>query len=93
MVDRALAFIFDDIFQFFFLLLALCVVVCYIVPTLIAVVVLGLAMFAVTVFVIDRINREVKRYANQALAPILTNISVTIGARELIRCTKLESLN
>jgi ABC-type multidrug transport system fused ATPase/permease subunit len=90
MVDRSLAFIFDDIFQFSFLVLALCVVVSYIVPTLCVVITAGLALFGVTVVVVDRANREVKRYANQALAPVLTNVAETVGARELIRCMDLE---
>jgi len=91
MVDRQLAFIFDDCFQFFFLLMALALVVSYIVPELAPVIVIGFGLFAWQVVAVDRANREIKRYANIALSPILTNISETINARELIRCMQLES--
>ncbi|GBG27380.1 ABC transporter, putative [Hondaea fermentalgiana] len=91
MVDRQLAFIFDDVFQFVFLLLSLAVVVCYIVPELVPVIFVGLALFIWQVVAVDRTNREVKRYSNQSLSPILTNISETIDARELIRCMQLEN--
>lgn len=90
MIDRQLAFIFDDVFQFTFLLLSLAIVVCYVVPELVPVIFLGLALFCWQVVAVDRSNREVKRYANQSLSPILSNISETIDARELIRCMQLE---
>ncbi|CAK9105208.1 Multidrug resistance-associated protein 1 (ATP-binding cassette sub-family C member 1) (Glutathione-S-conjugate-translocating ATPase ABCC1) (Leukotriene C(4) transporter) (LTC4 transporter) [Durusdinium trenchii] len=90
MVDRQLAFIFDDCFQFFFLLGALSIVVCYIVPELVAVFFVGFALFGWQVVAVDRSNREAKRAANGALAPILTNVSETVNARDLIRCMKLE---
>jgi len=89
MVDRQLSFIFDDVFQFFFLLSALCVVICVIVPQVIGVVVLGLCLFAWQTVAIDKSNREVKRYSNQALSPIITNLSETVHARDMIRSMKL----
>lgn len=91
MVDRQLAFIFDDVFQFIFLLLGLCSVICFIVPELVPVLIIGLSVFMWQVVVVDRTNREIKRYANQALSPIVTNISEAVDARDLIRCMNLGS--
>jgi len=90
-VDRQLGFIFDDCFQFFFMLLALSAVVCSIVPYLFPVIVLGTCLFAFEVVALDRSNREVKRLANQSLAPVLTNISETVSARNLIQVMNLGS--
>jgi ABC-type multidrug transport system fused ATPase/permease subunit len=91
MVDRMLAFIFDDCFQFFFLLLALFFVVCYIIQPLIPVVLVGVIVFALQLLAVDRTNREVKRYANQSLAPVLTNIAETVGSREIIQVMNLQN--
>jgi len=89
-VDRMLAFLFDDVFQFGFLLMALCFTVIYIVPILAVVLVIGLGVFSWQVVAVDRTSREVKRYSNQSLAPILTNVSESVNARELMHSMKLE---
>uniref|UniRef100_A0A7S3LJ39 ATP-dependent transporter ycf16 n=1 Tax=Aplanochytrium stocchinoi TaxID=215587 RepID=A0A7S3LJ39_9STRA len=88
-VDRQLAFIFDDCFQFFFMLLALSGVVIVIIPYLLPALLFGAILFGFEVVALDRSNREVKRYTNQALAPVLTNISETVSARGLIQAMNL----
>lgn len=85
MVDRQLAFIYDDLFQFIHLLLALCFVVSFIVPIIIPILIFGISIFFFEIVAIDRTNREVKRYTNQSLSPILTNLSEAVDGREIIR--------
>ena len=46
-------------------------------------------MFCGGVVLIDRTNREVKRYGNSTLSPVLTNLSETVAGRAVIQATGL----
>ena len=89
MVDRMFAFIFDDMWQFAFLLLALFVVISIIVPEMIPILIGAVGCYSFAALTVDRSNREAKRETNNALAPILTTVNETVAARPLIHTMKL----
>lgn len=84
-VDRPMSFVFDDFFHFSFSLLATSVTVAIIIPPLFAFMVLSIGLFVIQVFLVDRTNRETKRFANQALAPTLTNLAEIAQGRSVIQ--------
>ncbi|KAH9260151.1 hypothetical protein BASA81_001926 [Batrachochytrium salamandrivorans] len=84
-VDRPMSFVFDDFFHFGFNLIATSVTVAIIIPPLFAFMVLSIGLFVIQVFLVDRTNRETKRFANQALAPTLTNLAEIAQGRSVIQ--------
>ena len=76
--------------QFSCTLLVLAAMVCFLVPVVTPSIVLGGAVYALQVVAVDRTNREVKRLANGAMAPILTVFVETNGSRLLARAMALE---
>jgi len=74
-VDQMLGFMCDNVAQLAANLLALCFVVALVIPPLTVLIVLCFACFCFLFVVIDKTNREIKRMAQQAVSPILSNIS------------------
>jgi ABC-type multidrug transport system fused ATPase/permease subunit len=72
-----------------FTILALCVVICLIVPPISIAIAVGFICFMFQYVAIDRSNREIKRMTNSAMSPILTNMSEICRARFLIRTMEL----
>lgn len=72
------------------MLVSLSVVVSVLVPYNLAVFFLGFLMFGWQVVILDRTNLEVKRYTNQALGPVLTNLGETIDGRKLIKVMQFD---
>jgi ABC-type multidrug transport system fused ATPase/permease subunit len=66
-VDEHLSRFSDNLFQFTSALLALVVVVCMLVPPMIAVVAGYMCIYSLQVISVDRVNRSVKRSANNAM--------------------------
>jgi ABC-type multidrug transport system fused ATPase/permease subunit len=91
MMDHMFAHILDDILQFSFLILGLLVTISYVIPEMIAVLVVGLVVYGVGVVAVDRTNREAKRETNLALSPVITVLAETITGRALIHAMSFES--
>ena len=58
---------------------------CWLVPVLTPVMLCGSFAYALEVVAVDRSNREVKRFANNAMSPILTNLLESSSGRVIIR--------
>jgi ABC-type multidrug transport system fused ATPase/permease subunit len=84
-VDIQLGFFFDNLMQFTFTLLVICIVVIAIVPLVAPFVFLGMFAYAANVVAVDRSNREAKRMSNAAMAPILSTITECINGRTQLR--------
>jgi hypothetical protein len=72
-VDEHLSRYMDNLFQFSSALLTLIVVVCLLVPSMIAVVGMYLGLYSLQVVGVDRVNRSVKRAANNAMVRALSS--------------------
>ena len=90
MMDKMFAYIMDDMFQFTFLLLGLLVTICFVLPEMIAIFIVGLMVYGCGVVAVDRTNREAKREANLALSPVITTLAETITGRALIHAMECE---
>mmetsp|Transcript_29963 Transcript_29963/g.77003 ORF Transcript_29963/g.77003 Transcript_29963/m.77003 type:complete len:1212 (+) Transcript_29963:29-3664(+) len=84
-VDVFLPMYADNATQFAATLLALFALVGLLVPPLVAVIVLGLVVFGMLVHAVDKTNRECKRLANVAMAPVLTSVQEAGVGRVLFR--------
>ena len=73
------------------MLVSLSVVVSVLVPYNLAVFFVGFLLFAWQVVILDRTNLEVKRYTNQALGPVLTNLGETIDGRKLVKVMRFNN--
>ena len=83
--DNALSQFGDNWLQFVSTIVVYFVVVIMILPQMVvAAVLVGIGTW-LQVVAVDRSNREVKRMANAAMAPILTDVSETTDARLLLR--------
>ena len=82
MMDKMFAYIMDDMFQFTFLLLGLLITICFVLPEMIGILVVGLLVYGVGVVAVDRTNREAKREANAALSPVITTLAETITGND-----------
>jgi ABC-type multidrug transport system fused ATPase/permease subunit len=89
MVDRMLAFVTDDVFQFSGMLLALCGTMCVLVPQISPVILIGLVVYGVQVLAVDRTNREAKRETNNAMSPVLTGLAEVVEGQGLVRVMAL----
>lgn len=85
MVDMALSDMVDVIVQFSFTIIALLLVICTVMPYVTPVAFAGIVAFYFQYVAVDRSQREVKRFANTALSPMLTNVSELVSARVLVR--------
>lgn len=85
LVDLRLSDFTDVCVQFIFTVLAIMATVCVIVPKIIPVMFIGCVCFYYQYVALDNSNREVKRMANNALSPVLTNMSEVLRSRSLIR--------
>ena len=79
-----LGFMIDDVLHFSFMVIALCVVVCVVVPPTLAVIIVGVPLYGWVVLAVDTTNRESKRMANMALGPVLTNLSEQVQGRLVV---------
>jgi len=91
MADRSLAFVFDDLFHFTFLLIGLTIIIGIIIPPLLAFMLSSFVFFAIQLVYVDRTNREAKRFANQAMSGVLTNLSETVNARTICQLMGYEA--
>ena len=62
-----------------------------VIPEMIAVLLIGLAVYGVGVIAVDRTNREAKRETNLALAPVITVMAESITGRALIHAMSFET--
>lgn len=85
LVDMQLIRMSDALVQFTLTLVVVVVMICIIVPLIIPAVVLAMAAFYLQYVAADRSQREIKRLANNAMSPVLTNVAEVIHARTLIR--------
>jgi ABC-type multidrug transport system fused ATPase/permease subunit len=90
LVDRMLCFVTDDMFQFAGMLMALCGMMCVLVPQITPVVVVGLVTYVLLNMAVDRTNREAKRESNNAMSPVLTGLSEVVEGQALIRVMGLD---
>jgi ABC-type multidrug transport system fused ATPase/permease subunit len=65
-------------------------IVCYLVPLLTPVIIVGGTMLWWQIKIVDVMNREAKRMANNAMSPILTNASEIVNGRLLIQLMSYE---
>eukprot|EP01064_Diplonema_japonicum_P002512 TRINITY_DN1159_c0_g4_i6.p1 TRINITY_DN1159_c0_g4~~TRINITY_DN1159_c0_g4_i6.p1 ORF type:complete len:1279 (+),score=372.04 TRINITY_DN1159_c0_g4_i6:69-3905(+) len=90
-VDVQFANTLDNVVQLTMTVLVLLIVISTIVPTVIPVIVVSLVFYAAQVIGVDKSNREVKRFANNAMSPVLSSLS-EIGSpsgRLILRAMKL----
>jgi ATP-binding cassette subfamily C (CFTR/MRP) protein 1 len=91
--DNALAQFGDNWLQFSATIIVLYVVVIMLLPEMaLAAVIVSIGTW-VQVIAVDRSNREVKRLANSAMAPILTDVSEAADARLLLRHCAFEPVS
>eukprot|EP00941_MAST-03F_sp_MAST-3F-sp1_P003806 g3806.t1 len=88
-VDHFFSYVYDDAFQFAFLLLCLFSVIIILVPEMVTLMVPNLVIYYYAVIAVDRTNRECKRESNNALSPLMTCVSETAAARALIHSMNL----
>ena len=91
LVDHVFAFIVDDIWHFFFIIVAFLVVIGLIVPQIVPVLFFATIFYSFEVVSVDRSNREVKRASNNSLGPIMTLVQETVNGRALIHAMKFHS--
>jgi len=91
LTDRMLAFVTDDLFQFSGMLLALCLMMCTLVPQISPMIFVGLVVYALVVVAVDRTNREAKRESNNAMSPVLTGLAEVTEGQALITVMGLQS--
>lgn len=80
-VDVELGLTMDNFLQIGAIIVVLLGVMCFAVPPLTAVVALGVAMYSVQVYAVDRSNRESRRMVNASVSPMLTNFAEARGGR------------
>ena len=90
LIDRMFSIIVDDIWNFTFLIVALVVIISVVIPEMSAVLAVGLSLYVTQFLAVDRVNREAKREANMALAPLITVVTECVNARELTRVLRCE---
>merc|ERR1711871_425980 len=73
------------------MIIALVIIICVAIPEMSAVLMVGLGLYGMQFLAVDRVNREAKREADQALAPLLTVVTETVGARDLTRVLKCDA--
>eukprot|EP01049_Picozoa_sp_SAG25_P003816 SAG25_NODE_229_length_11447_cov_5.927476_8_plen_405_part_00 len=83
--DNALMQFGDNWLQFAATIIVYYVVVIMILPSMVIAALVVTITYWLQVIAVDRSNREVKRMANAAMAPILTDISESADARLLLR--------
>eukprot|EP01064_Diplonema_japonicum_P002510 TRINITY_DN1159_c0_g4_i4.p1 TRINITY_DN1159_c0_g4~~TRINITY_DN1159_c0_g4_i4.p1 ORF type:complete len:1284 (+),score=386.26 TRINITY_DN1159_c0_g4_i4:69-3920(+) len=90
-VDVQFANTLDNVVQLTMTVLVLLIVICVIVPLVVPVVVVSVICYGFLVVGVDKSNREVKRFANNAMSPVLSSLS-EIGSpsgRLILRAMKL----
>lgn len=87
-VDRLLGHLTDDLQQFFWNVIALVVVASIVIPPITPVNIISLISFLMLFVVVDRTNRETKRFANLALSPVISNINEAIAGRAIMHASK-----
>ncbi len=70
---------FDNGMQFTFTLLVICLIVSWIVPLVAPFVIIGGFVYYLNIEAVSRSNREAKRMANMAMAPILSTTSECVS--------------
>ncbi len=90
LMDKMFSYITDDCMQFTGLLLALLVTICYVLPPMAIVLVVGLLVYTTGVLAVDRTNREAKREGNLALSPMMTILAESVSGRQLVHAMRFE---
>lgn len=80
----------DNVLQFFLTLVALCTVLVTLIPLVAVALLAGMPFFLLQTIAVEKTNREVKRMANAANAPILSTITECSGGRSTIAIMRLE---
>jgi ABC-type multidrug transport system fused ATPase/permease subunit len=89
-VDIFLPSFVDNVVQFFLTLVALSAVLVVLIPPVAAVLVFAIPVFVLQTVAVDRANREVKRMANEAMAPMLSTIGECVSGRSTIAVMRLQ---
>jgi len=87
-VDLKLSEYTDLFVQFTCTILALAINIVVIVPLMAPILPIAFCLFYLQYLACDRSNREIKRLANNAMSPILTNASEVVRSRTLLRVTQ-----
>eukprot|EP01064_Diplonema_japonicum_P031285 TRINITY_DN5536_c0_g1_i1.p1 TRINITY_DN5536_c0_g1~~TRINITY_DN5536_c0_g1_i1.p1 ORF type:complete len:1494 (+),score=401.34 TRINITY_DN5536_c0_g1_i1:41-4522(+) len=91
-VDTQFGFTLDNIMQKIASLIVLLVMICVIVPLITPIIVFAAVAYYFEVIAVDRSNRQIKRYANNSMSPILSSMG-DIGSaqgRLVIRSMNLQ---
>jgi len=84
-VDKEIPRWVDNVWQISTTAVMLSVQVVALVPMMLPIMVIALFLFIWQVMVINRTNRELRRYANTAMGPVLTTVSETVNGRHVLR--------
>eukprot|EP00937_MAST-01D_sp_MAST-1D-sp2_P002912 g2912.t1 len=91
LIDYMFSNIIDDTTHFGMILLAVTGIIVWILPSLLPVLLAGLAVYGWLVVCADRSNRECKRMVNNALSPLLTHVTEVHAGRTLVATMGLAS--
>jgi len=91
-VDTSLAFHSDNFVQMVLTACVLVITISIVVPMLIPLVLLFAAVYCFQVMAVDKTNREVKRFANVAISPVISNVKELLQGQQVIRSMKLQEL-
>lgn len=90
-VDLALGFLFDCAVQIGLQMIAIFIIIAIMVPPVLAVAAVSFPLFYVLMTAVDKSNRELRRLANRAVAPVLSNLAEAEVAGQVARvmsCSK-----
>ena len=90
-VDIFLPTFVDNVIQFALTLAALSLVLSVLIPPVAVVLALAAPIFVVETIAIDRANREVKRMANEAMAPVLSTVGECVSGRSTIAVMQFQN--
>jgi len=85
LVDLQVSFSADNAVNVATSLFAVVAVICIVVPEVVFVVVVAMGFYLVLTRAVDGINRDLKRMANDAMAPVLSNLAEVRQSQTLIR--------
>ena len=84
-VDTLLSFLLDSQLQYTMQALATVVIISYLIPSMLAVVAVSLPVFCYVASIVDKLNCDIRRLANQGVAPVLSNLSEAVAASQVAR--------
>ena len=84
-VDTSLSCLLDAQLQCTMQALATVTIISYLIPSMLLVVVVSLPVFCYVTSIVDKLSCDIRRVANQAGAPVLSNMSEAVAASQVTR--------